>query len=120
MMEADPDQLKECTKLCWECRDTCQKELIHHCLESGGDHVAKSHIKLMLDCIQICQTAADFMTRGSIQHSAICSACADICEQCMKSCEELNMRDCAEACRRCLTMCRFMGKRKNNMDQVAA
>src|SRR5688572_22077379 len=64
--------LHGCIELCWSCRDTCQSMLFNHCLAKGGPHVAPDHVRLMTDCIQICQTSADFMTRNSALHSHIC------------------------------------------------
>lgn len=107
--------MHECIQLCWECRNECQETLYNHCLPMGGKHAAPEHIKLMADCIQACQTAADFMTRQSRLHASTCAACADVCDGCAKSCEEIGgkeMQHCAEICRRCADSCREMGKIK--------
>jgi len=107
--------LHECIRLCWECRHTCQETLYTHCLHMGGKHTEPAHVKQMVDCIQICQTAADFMTRQSPLHASICAACADICEACAASCGKIGgeaMERCAELCRRCAESCRSMGDRK--------
>ena len=107
----NPDKMKECKELCWSCRTECQQTLVHHCLEMGGEHVAKEHVKLMLDCIQICQTAADFMDRESELHAYTCETCARICEACAESCERIDseeMRKCADTCRQCAESCRDM------------
>ena len=67
----------------------------------------------MMDCIEICQTAADFMTRGSDLHAAVCAACADVCDACAESCEMMDddeMNACAKACRACADSCREMSK----------
>ena len=104
-----------CITTCWECRDECQKTLFTHCLYEGGKHLEPEHVKLMADCIQICQTAADFMTRQSPLHASVCAACADICEACAKSCEAIggeHMKRCAEICRRCAQSCREMSQMK--------
>ena len=104
------ESMQDCIRLCWECRHECQDMLFSHCLEQGGPHTAADHVKIMADCIQICQTAADFMTRGSALHQSVCAACADICEACAESCEEIEgMESCAAACRRCAESCRAMG-----------
>jgi len=104
---------EECIQLCWTCRDTCQKVFFHHCLEEGGEHVEQDHVKMMTDCIDICQIAADFMVRGSDHHQQICATCAEICEDCAKSCERIGgakMQECADICRRCADKCREMGR----------
>jgi hypothetical protein len=109
--------LQECIRLCWECRDTCQDTLFNHILERGGDHIDADNIRIMTDCMQICQTAADFMRRNSPVHAIICNACANICEVCADSCESLGkehttIRRCAEVCRHCATACRGMSNMK--------
>lgn len=115
MHHTENKNLQACITTCWECRNECQETLFNHCLEVGGKHVEASHVRLMADCIQACQTAADFMVRGSQFHASECAACADVCEACAESCERIGgeeMKRCAEICRRCAASCREMGKMK--------
>jgi hypothetical protein len=108
----DP-RMHDCIQHCWDCRDTCQATLYNYCLARGGHHVEQAHVRVMEDCIQICQTAADFMTRGSDQHAAICAACADVCDACAESCEMMDdeeMTACARVCRACAESCREMSR----------
>ena len=96
-------------ELCWSCRDTCQSLLFTYCLQHG--HNAPDHVRIMVDCIQICQASADFMTRNSPLHAAVCRACAQVCDACANSCEAFDdpeMKSCAEICRRCAESCRKM------------
>ncbi len=105
--------MQTCIQLCWECRHTCQETLFNHCLSMGGAHVEQPHVRIMADCIQACQTCADFMTRGSAMHAYECAACAAICEACARSCEKIGgkeMKACADACRRCAEACRDMSR----------
>jgi hypothetical protein len=75
----------------------------------GGEHVQPQHFRLMLDCAQICQTAADFMLRKSPHHPHLCSECAEICRLCADDCERMgDMDDCVEACRKCALTCGAM------------
>ncbi len=109
----DTDRMKVCVELCWSCRTECQQTLVYHCLEMGGEHLEKEHVKLMLDCIEICQTAADFMDRQSELHAVVCKACAIVCEACAESCEAIEdekMKQCAEACRKCSESCNEMSQ----------
>ena len=113
MAQQQNPQMQECIRLCWECRDTCQDTLYSHCLPTGGKHAETEHVKLMADCIQSCQAAADFMRRNSRLHASECAACADVCEACAQSCERLGdaeMKRCADICRRCAKSCREIGK----------
>ena len=105
--------MKDCIETCWAARHAAQETFFHHCTEQGGKHVEAEHVRLMADCIDICQTAADFMTRGSMLHAPVCAACADICEACAQSCDAIggdHMKQCAEACRKCARSCREMGQ----------
>ncbi len=104
-------QMQECIDNCTECHRICL-ETVTHCLRKGGEHAAAGHIRLLLDCAEICQTNANFMLRGSDLHAYTCGACAEVCERCAEECERMGddeqMRRCAELCRRCAESCRRM------------
>ena len=106
-------EMKEAIHDCQECHSVCT-ETLQHCLQMGGEHVAPDHIRLMLDCIEICETCADFMLRGSVFHTSICGVCADICERCAEDCDRFTddamMKACADVCRRCAASCRRMSQ----------
>jgi hypothetical protein len=110
------ERMKNATQTCWECRHECQETLFTHCLEMGGAHVEAAHVRLMTDCIQICQISADFMVRNSPFHAGVCAVCADICDACAISCDAIQseeMKRCAEICRRCAASCREMSEIKH-------
>jgi hypothetical protein len=94
-----------------DCHRVCT-ETVQHCLTAGGAHAAPDHIRLLLDCAQICATSADFMTRDSSLHNRVCGVCADVCDACAASCRSVSddamMRACIEACERCAASCRAM------------
>lgn len=105
-------EMDNCIENCQNCHEVCL-ETISHCLEMGGEHASAKHIKLLQDCVQICQTSADFMIRGSDYHAQICGACADVCQICADECERMAdgsnfMQRCADACRKCAESCRKM------------
>jgi len=102
--------VQECIVECDSCHDVCV-ETIGYGLAAGGRLADAAHLTLLMDCAQICQTAADFMLRGSTLHTSTCRTCAEVCEACARSCERLDspeMRTCADACRRCAESCRAM------------
>ncbi len=105
------DEMEKCIQACTDCHHVCL-ETLTHCLEQGSEHAAAAHIRLLLDCVQICQTSADFMLRGSELHGRICAVCAEVCERCAVDCEQFGddaeMQRCAEECRRCSESCRQM------------
>ena len=52
------DEMKKCIQLCRDCHAMCT-QTIAHCLKLGGRHAAPDHIRLFVDCAQMCATAAD-------------------------------------------------------------
>ena len=103
--------LQSCIVLCGECHEACLRT-VTHCLEKGGKHAEAGHIRLLLDCAEICATSADFMLRGSDLHAATCGACAEVCDRCAEDCRRFGdddvMRHCAELCARCAELCHEM------------
>ena len=107
-----PAQMEHCVENCQDCHRMCS-ETVTHCLEMGGQHAEPSHIRLLLDCAQICHTSADFMIRTSDLHGEVCGVCASICERGAHECERFSedfMRICAELCLRCAESCRMMAR----------
>jgi hypothetical protein len=102
--------MQDCIENCTDCHQVCL-ETIEHCLKKGGRHASAEHVRLLTDCAQICQTSADFMTRGSNFHQATCRTCAELCRACAKTCRELGgpeMESCADQCDRCAESCEAM------------
>ncbi len=106
-------EMQACIENCRKCHEVCL-ETIFHCLQKGGQHASSDHILLLSDCAQICQTSADFMSRGSSFHAQTCGICAEICEQCAEDCESMaddqHMKVCAKECRRCAESCQQMSQ----------
>jgi len=101
--------MQDCIDACLACYKTCLSHAMGHCLEVGGEHVAKDHFTLMMACAEICRTSAHFMLMGSPHHKHICAECAEICDQCATDCERLgDMQECVDVCRRCAESCRKM------------
>lgn len=107
-------EMRQCIENCTSCHAICV-ETATHCLQMGGRHAEASHIRVLLDCAQICATSADFMLRGSEFHASVCGVCAELCEACATHCEQMadgdeTMLRCAEICRRCAESCRQMAR----------
>jgi hypothetical protein len=105
------DQMRDCIRACVDCHSVCV-QTVTHCLGMGGQHAAPEHIRLLLDCAEICQTSANFMLRDSDLHVRTCAVCAEICARCAMDCEQFGddarMRVCADTCRSCAAKCRQM------------
>jgi hypothetical protein len=105
--------MQSCIEQCLDCHAICL-ETVTHCLEKGGPHAEVDHIRLLLDCAEICQTSANFMLRGSDLHTLTCEVCAETCEQCGDSCEQFEndpqLQACAQTCRSCADACQAMAE----------
>jgi len=104
--------MRECIDSCWSTSRSCL-ETIEHCLKKGGEHAEASHIGILQNCADICETSARFMISGSTFHLDACALCEDVCMQCADDCDridagDLKMRRCAEMCRGCAESCRNM------------
>ncbi len=112
-MDMTSPQMQKAIDVCQNCHHVCLATL-QHCLQMGGEHVAPDHIRLMLDCVEICETSANFMIRASDFHAETCGVCADVCERCAGDCARFTddhmMQACAEACIRCAASCREMAQ----------
>jgi hypothetical protein len=106
-------QLEQSIRECTDCHRICT-ETITYCLQQGGPHAEAAHIRLLLDCAEICQTSANFMLRGSDLHGRTCGVCAEVCARCAQDCErfsdDVQMRRCAQTCRSCAESCRSMAR----------
>jgi hypothetical protein len=110
VVRSDND-MRQCIQNCLDCHRVCL-ETVAYCLQKGGKHADPKHLRLLMDCAEICQTSANFMLRGSELHTRTCFACAEVCERCEASCasmgDDATMKACADACRRCAESCRKM------------
>jgi hypothetical protein len=104
--------VRRCIDECVRCHEVCLST-VAYCLEQSGQHAEESHITLLLDCADICQTSADFMLRGSDEHGRICAVCAAVCQRCAEDCDQFVgdevMHACADGCRICADLCEQMG-----------
>jgi hypothetical protein len=107
------EDMQRCIQECQNCASICI-ETVQHCLKMGGEHARPEHIRLLLDCIEICQASANYMLRGSPLHTQTCAVCADVCARCAEDCERFTddemMQACARACRSCEASCREMAQ----------
>ena len=112
-MKMSDRDMKACIDECEKCHRICV-ETAQYCLDKGGRHAAAEHVRLLMDCAEICQTSANFMLRGSAVHKPICGACAEVCKRCAESCdglsEDARLKECAAACRACADSCRKMAE----------
>jgi hypothetical protein len=96
-----------CARMCTDCSSMCKKNL-ESFLKKGGKYAEPERVNLMKDCIKICDTNADFLSRKSANSGTTDDACADICKKCAAKCEELNdpkLKECIAMCKDCASAC---------------
>lgn len=130
------NMMQQCIENCTTCHQVCL-ETFNYSLWLGGRYNESVHLRLLLDCVEICQTSANFMLRGSDLHRETCRACAVVCENCAQDCERYTvpgggsgapmsshsghspvskentdeqLKYCAEVCRTCAKSCREMAE----------
>jgi hypothetical protein len=108
--QMNPD-MQKCITDCLDCHSSCL-ETVGYSVQQGGKYVSGPHVKLLLDCAELCQTSANFMLRMSDLHPEVCGVCADVCDQCARDCDsygdDAQMKSCAQICRQCAESCRKM------------
>ena len=107
------DMIMGCAKACADCQLACDS-CSAHCLNllTGGKTQHAKTMQLCDDCAAVCAAAAQIVARHGPLTNTICTACADACNECAKSCElmkdDAHMKHCAELCRLCEKACRTM------------
>jgi hypothetical protein len=100
-----------CIQNCQDCHRACLQTLIH-CMHEGGGHATADHLRLLMDCAEICATSANFMLRASDLHVHTCAACAEVCRRCAEDCARMDddprMKALADTCRHCAESCAAM------------
>jgi hypothetical protein len=48
-------EMKRCIDICLDCYKTCLDTAMNYCLETGGEHVAPAHFRLMTACAEMCR-----------------------------------------------------------------
>ncbi|HEV8675849.1 MAG TPA: four-helix bundle copper-binding protein [Methylomirabilota bacterium] len=103
-----PVPVQECIELCLGCHRVCLETVAY--LAAGGQPAEVSHIRLLFNCAEICQTSASLLRGAADLTGRTCVACAEVCERCARYCDgfgaDLQLRACADACRRCAAACR--------------
>lgn len=108
-MSATNLAMQDCIDECLRCHRVCLGTAMNHCLPLGGRHVEANHFRLMLTCAEMCRTNAKLMLIGTQLHHRTSALCAELCEDCARSCEEVgDMADCVAQCLRCAGTCRRM------------
>ena len=101
------DQMADCIQNCLNSHTVCLDAASRR-MEQGGQHA--EHIRVMLDCSEICLTNAHLMIRNSPLYGYVCRACADVCSDCAERCYQVGEQDCGDACQASANSCQQLVK----------
>ncbi|HZR44815.1 MAG TPA: four-helix bundle copper-binding protein [Ktedonobacteraceae bacterium] len=99
-------QMQDCIDDCLNSHNVCLDTAMS-LLQQGGQ---ADNVRILLDCSEICLTAAHFMMRNSPLHGYTCQACASVCTHCADLCSQIGQNDCANACNASANSCQQMVK----------
>jgi hypothetical protein len=107
------EQMLVCIQNCQDCHRACLQTLTY-CMERGGRHAEPDHLRLLMDCADICNVSAAFMLRASELHVHTCAACAVVCRRCAEACaamgDDTRMKALADTCTHCADSCAAMAE----------
>ena len=90
------------------CADACNTCLAA-CLNEEEVKKMTKCIRLDMDCAQICQLTAAFISRGSDHAKHLLKECAEICSKCAEECGKHTHMEhckvCSDTCKKCSEMC---------------
>ncbi|MDF3030625.1 MAG: ferredoxin [Moraxellaceae bacterium] len=99
---------QDCQDNCENCYRICVQTLVYATHQTDRP-IHESHLRLLMDCADICHTCANFLLRDSDMHAQVCRACAAICERCAEFCgerrDDAQIRLCEQVCLRCSESC---------------
>lgn len=100
---------RSCIDACLRCHQTRLGMASNHCLPAGGKHVEPKHFRPTLACAETRRTSAHLTLIGTPEHRHTWRTCAEVCEACARSREQVaDMDDCVARRRRCAESCRKM------------
>jgi hypothetical protein len=105
----DP-KMNDCIEACNATREAALRTLAW-VTSDGFENTTPEFVRLLCDCAEITQTAANFMLRGSELHHETCKACEEVCEAVLEACQEAGLDETAdfqEQLRTCVENCREM------------
>jgi hypothetical protein len=97
-MSMSQQEIKQCIQDCLNCSATCKRTAEEY-KRAGGEHGKGAYVYMLLDCGEICQTAAHFMQHDDPLYGYVCQAALQVVNHSGEECERMGDTDCANACR---------------------
>ncbi len=91
-------EMQQCIQDCLNCHAACIRTA-EACKRASGEHGKDEHVYMLLDCAEICLTAAHFMEHNSPLYGYACQAALQVATHCADECELMGDTDCVNACR---------------------
>jgi hypothetical protein len=103
-------QMRECIESTSECYTVCA-ETLNYSLDGGRSLADELHLRLLIDCCEVCQTTQNTLLRSSDLGMMLAAVCVEACEKVAESCRRVDGSDekltaCAEVCDRTADCCR--------------
>lgn len=101
-------EAERCIDALQACYAACMRNVSYGNVKKSGP-IQEEHVRLMLDCAEMCQTAANFLIRESDHYLRICREAAEICKDLASSCEGVDGMDgIRSTCDECVSVCRVI------------
>jgi hypothetical protein len=102
-------QMRACIEATSACYAVCTETLTYS-LNAGGLLSEEGHIRLLIDCREICQTTQNTLLRASDLGILLATVCVEACEKVAESCRRIDgdeqLLECAEVCDETANCCR--------------
>jgi hypothetical protein len=103
-------EVRACVEATSDCYSACTETLTYS-LDSGIDLFDQRHLRLLIDCCEVCQTAQNILLRASELSMMLAAVCVEACEKVADHCRQLDASDeqlaaCAEVCDHTADCCR--------------
>ena len=103
-------EMRRCIEAASETYAVCTETLTYS-LDGHFDLADPRHLRLLIDCAEVCQTTQNALLRASELKQLLATVCVEACENVAESCRQLDPTDeqlaeCAEVCTRCADYCR--------------
>ena len=102
-------EMRQCVEATSDCYTVCTETLTHSL--NSGLLSEQEHIRLLIDCCEICQTTQNTLLRASDLGIMLSAVCVEACEKVAESCRRIDTSDeqlnaCAEMCDHTANCCR--------------
>ena len=103
-------EMRQCIDATSVCYTACA-ETLHYSLDAGVGFSDVRHLRLLIDCCEVCQTAQNALLRASELGVMLAVVCVEACEKAAESCRLIDpsnehLATCAEVCDRTAESCR--------------